>query len=197
MKKAIVFGMITLLLTVYQSAFAHDEICGKITAMDTKNGEVEVWGVVINAEGAEIEDAQSLTDLKVGDFIEAEGMFTGPARMMASEIERKTSAKNGIKGEIDAVNPEANTLMVNGIKVKLLKSTRIKGLCCSKATGISGASVGDKAECEGAWTGNKELTATKVEIDSENRKGGMMMQKKGGMMMEKKGGMMGHSQGSP
>jgi len=150
------------------TAFADDEIKGKITSLDAAAGTLEISGVKIIAKNAKVEGMlgriRSLADLKVGDGVDVEGTFSGPAEMTAREVEKKAVATDEVKGALAAVDTAARTLTISGITVKVTENTRLEG---EEGVGITFAqiTVGTRAECEGKWTGAKELTASKVDVD--------------------------------
>lgn len=68
-----------------------DEITGKITSVDTKNGTIEISGVKIITKDARIEGEDdrviTLKDLTVGLYVECNGIWTESKEFLASKIE--------------------------------------------------------------------------------------------------------------
>lgn len=164
--KQVLFGAV--MLAFASSAFAGGEIKGKITAINAANGTLEISGVTVNAKNAAVKsktDAPcSLTDLKAGDSVEVDGAFTGPGEVAASEIEQEWSARDQVKGVVAAVDPKSRTLTIHGIMVKVAEGARLEGRDDIPIT-FAQLTVGARVECEGAWTGKRELSASKAELD--------------------------------
>lgn len=165
MKGLVCFIGIFLLLA---TANADDEIHGKITAIDAAGGAIEVSGVKIIAKNAKIENLNdaicALADLKVGDSVEVDGIFTGPGEMTASKIEQEGVVQDKVEGRLEAVDSAARTLTISGIKVKVPAGAFLEGKKDMPIT-LEQLTVGTRVECKGTWTGPGELTASKIEVD--------------------------------
>jgi hypothetical protein len=155
-------------LVALSVAYADDEIKGEVTALDSAAGILEISGVKINAKDAVVKNVMdkhcALTDLKVGDSVDIEGTFSGPAEMTAREIEKELMVTDEVKGTLAAVDAAARTLTISGITVKVPQSARLEG-DEDVAIQFGQITAGTHAECEGKWTGSKELTASKIDVD--------------------------------
>ncbi len=165
MKGLICFAAIFLFLSTICIA---DEIKGKITAIDAAGGIIEVSGVKILAEKAKIENFDDrpykISELKVGDIVEVEGVFSGAGEMTATEIERKVNKHDYIEGRLEKVDITARTLLVGGVTVNVLKGAKLEG-DDDKDISLKDLAIGYKVECDGAWTGFQEFSAIKIEMD--------------------------------
>ena len=150
------------------SAYAADDIQGKITAIDIEGRTIEISGVKIIAKNAKIENLNdticTLADLKVGDSVDVDGIFSGPGEMTATKIEQEGVVQDQIEGSLEAVDSAARTLTISGIKVKVPAGAFLEGKKDMPIT-LEQLTIGTRVECEGTWTGSRELTASKVEVD--------------------------------
>lgn len=164
--KVIVCAAVVILAV--SSACADDEIAGKISALDAAAGTLEISGVKITCKAAVVRSAMgkpcSLSDLKAGESVDAEGTFSGPGEMTASEIEQELTVKDQAKGTIVSTDAAARTLAISGITVKVPEGARIE-VRGNAGVGFAGIRPGARAECEGKWTGRRELTASEVDIE--------------------------------
>jgi len=165
MKGLICFAAIFLLLSAICAA---DEIKGKITAVDAEGGTIEISGVKIMAKKATIKNLVGMrceiSELKVGDRVEVDGAFSGPGQMLATEIEKKAFKRDQIEGKLEKVDSGTRTLLISGATVNVSKDARIEGED-DKVISLKDLAVGYPVECKGAWTGSKEFSASKVELD--------------------------------
>ena len=165
MKGLICFAAIFLLLPAICVA---DEIKGKITAVDAESGTIEVSGVKIIAKKATIKNLVDMhceiSELKVGDRVEIDGAFSGPGEMLATEIEREAFERDHIEGKLEKVDSGTRTLLISGVTVNVSKNARIEGKD-DKVISLKDLAVGYPVECKGTWTGSKEFSASKVELD--------------------------------
>jgi len=165
MKGLICFAAIFLLLPAICVA---DEIKGKITAVDAESGTIEVSGVKIIAKKATIKNLVGMrceiSELKVGDRVEVDGAFSGPGEMLATEIEREAFERDQIEGKLEKVDSDTRTLLISGVTVNVSKDARIKRND-NKVISLKDLTVGYQVECKGAWTGSKEFSASKIELD--------------------------------
>ena len=150
------------------TAYATDDLQGKITAIDIEGGTIEVSGVKIIAKSAKIENLNDMkctpAALKVGDSVEVDGIFSGPAEMTATKIEQEGVVQDKIEGILEAVDCAARTLMISGILVKVPAGTFLEGKH-DLPIKLEELTVGTRIECEGTWTGSRELTVGKIEVD--------------------------------
>ena len=165
MKGLICFAAIFLLLSAI--CFA-DEIKGKITTIYAEGGTIEVSGVKIIAKKATIKNLVGMrceiSELKVGDRVEIDGVFSWPGEMLAAEIERKAFKHDQIEGKLEKVDSGTRTLLISGVTVNVSKDARIEGKD-DKVISLKNLAVGYPVECKGTWTGSKEFSASKVELD--------------------------------
>jgi len=156
------------LLLIATFAYGADKIVGKITAIDADRGVVEVAGVKINAENAGIEDEMdrriTLDELKIGDYIDAEGDFEVDAYLIAMEIEKTARVYDVIEGRIEKVDLAGRILIVSGVTVKIDKDAVLEDTEDRIITLDKFAPHYD-VECKGKWTGTREFTAAKAELD--------------------------------
>lgn len=129
---------------------------------------IEISGIPITCLNAKIENQRdqliSFGELNVGDWVEVEGVFDGNAGMTAREIEIQDSRQSELKGRVSKVDAEKSRLWVNGITIKVCKDTFLEGRRDEKIQ-IRQIKPGDEVECRGNWTGDREFTATEVELD--------------------------------
>jgi hypothetical protein len=165
MKGLICFAAIFLLLSAICVA---DEIKGKITAIYAEGGTIEVSGVKIIAKKATIKNLVGMrceiSELKVGDRVEIDGVFSGPGEMLAAEIEREAFKHDQIEGKLEKVDGGTRTLLISGVTVNVSKDARIEGKD-DKVISLKDLAVGYQVECKGTWTGSKEFSASKIELD--------------------------------
>jgi hypothetical protein len=155
-------------LVMLSAAYGDDEIRGTIASIDAAAGTLEISGVMIRARDAAVKNTMdnlcALADLKVGDRVDVEGTFSGPAEMTAIDIEQRRTVTDGVKGKLRGVDDIDHILTVSGITVKVAPGARLEG-DVDAWKGFFGIKIGEDAECEGKWTGKKELTAHRIHID--------------------------------
>ncbi|MCX6355352.1 MAG: DUF5666 domain-containing protein [Candidatus Aureabacteria bacterium] len=149
-----------------------DDLEGKITAIDAKAGIVEISGVKMLAKNAEIvgpnESKLTIIDLKVGDYVDGDGNFSGKAEFTATRIEREADIIDQIEGKLTAVDSEKRTLTISGVTIKVPEGILImKKRESDLPIKIYELTIGDRAHCEGKWTGPKELTARTIRVNWE------------------------------
>ena len=166
MKRLVCFTVIFLLLSTL--CVADDEIKGKITAVDPETGTIEVSGVKIIAKNATIKNLIGMrceiSKLKAGDRVEVDGTFLGSGEMLATEIEREVFERDQIEGKLEKVDSDTLTLIISGVTVNVSKDARIKRKD-NKVISLKDLTVGYQVECKGTWTGSKEFSARKIELD--------------------------------
>lgn len=164
--KTLAFGLVAVLCVAAWSE--NDGLKGKITAVNPAAGTIEVSGVTIVAKNAVLENHAdqriTLADLKVGDGVDVDGSFSKPGEMTATKIEQETSATDEVEGKISAVDAKGRTITVSGITVKVPASAGIENRQ-DMPIALDQLKQGNRVDCEGNWTGARELTALKIEID--------------------------------
>ncbi|MCX6340538.1 MAG: DUF5666 domain-containing protein [Candidatus Aureabacteria bacterium] len=157
-----------LVLVLISLAYADDGIQGKITAIDATGGTIEVSGVKVIAKRAVIENLAdmkcTLADLKVGDSVDVDGTLTGAGEMTAREIDQEHAVVDQIEGRLASRDNAARTLTVSGVTVKVPATALVEDTHDRPIT-LEGLTPGSRIDCEGTWTGPRELTATRVEAD--------------------------------
>jgi len=149
-----------------------DDLEGKITAIDARAGIVEISGVKMRAINADIVGANetklAINDLKVGDYVDGDGNFSGPAEFTATRIEREADIIDQIEGKLTAVNPDKRVLTISDVIVRVPeKAVLMKRRESDFPIKIDQLNIGDRVHCEGKWTGSKELTARTIRINWE------------------------------
>ena len=165
MKKAVIFLMMLFALT--GACFA-DEINGKVQAVDINANIITISGIKISAQHARLENEADmpiiLSAIKVGDFLEVEGAFTGNGLMTAMKIEKDYPGNDKIKGKIDKIDYNTREMIIAGVKIKVPQEARLEGpddMIFQFAQFVPSSYV----ECKGGWTGPLEFHAIEVEID--------------------------------
>ena len=157
------------MLLLPAAGLAEDEIQGKIESVDAGNGIVVVSGVKIAAKTARIEIRDdtpgTLSELKEGNAIEAEGSFTGIGEFTARKIEVEGYVDDKLEGSIEAVDTKARTITISGITVNVPESAYLEDDNGDKPITLEELTAGTRADCKGQWTGPKEFTAVKIEIN--------------------------------
>ncbi len=158
---------LVLILFVASICFA-DEVKGKITVVDLGGNIIEVSGVRVASQTAQIEDEMDrridLGGLKVGDYVEIDGFFTEPGLLSASSIEKKLAGIDKLKGTISRVDSEGRQLLIGGVTVIVPNTALIEGEEDVRIP-LQQLRANYIVKCEGTWTGPRELTAVKVETD--------------------------------
>lgn len=144
------------------------ELKGKISAVDAKGSTIEISGVKINATRASIKNLigleRDISQLKVGDRVEVDGIFSGPGEMVATEIDKEMFQSDQIEGTLEMVDGDRRTLFIAGITITVSDDARIKGQG-GKVISINDLVVGDQVECRGSWAGSKLFSSTRIELD--------------------------------
>ena len=69
-----------------------------------------------------------------------------------------------IEGKLEKVDSGTRTLLISGVTVNVSEDARIEGED-DKAISLEDLVVGYPVECKGTWTGFKEFSASRVELD--------------------------------
>lgn len=145
-----------------------DEIRGTIQSVDRAARAVVISGVTILARDAiAVDGDETLIDfasLSPGDFLEADGDFTDTAELTAIKLGKYPRERDAVKGRIEKADHGKRLLFISGIKVIVADGARLEGYSDSKGS-ITQFKRDIYVECRGAWTGDRELTATKVEMN--------------------------------
>ncbi|MDD5556876.1 MAG: DUF5666 domain-containing protein [bacterium] len=145
-----------------------DSVQGRITLIDPAAGILEISGVRIIAKDAVVENLAdqrvTLADLKAGDSVDVDGSFSGPGEMTAVKIEQEVSVTDEVEGKIAAVDAAGGTITIGGVTVKVPAGAVIED-GNDMPTALEQLKTGSRVDCEGTWTGDRELTAVKIEID--------------------------------
>ncbi len=153
-------------LVVTTACYA-DRITGKISVLDAKDDTIEISGVKIFAADVSIENESGqpmkLRDLEVGDWAQIEGSFSGPAALIATKIVNKRAEFGGIRGKIEKHDPQGK-IIISGITVLVPISAVLEGEG-GKQIPFNMFIRGINVRCTGEWTGMKELTAVKVQVE--------------------------------
>ena len=164
-------GLFLTVLLLAAAVQADDDISGKITAIDTAAGTLEISGVKIMAKDAKVEGVlipSSLAKFKVGDKVRIKGAFTGPLQMRADKIEKKIIEHYEINATLDNVDAKARVLKISGITIPVPEGIMIEDTE-DEPTTIDKLEKGKFIEVEGKWTGKGEFTADKIEMYKEDK----------------------------
>jgi len=165
MRIGVVLVFIALFFT---SVCVADEINGKTQVVSPKDSSITVSGVVIAAQNARIENEFdqpiNLSAIAVGDYVEIDGIFTGPGQMMAMKIEKEYPKQDEIKGRIETVDTAKREMKISGITIKIPQNAWLEGHNDMRIS-IEQILPNYYVDCKGIWTGPLEFTASKVEFD--------------------------------
>ena len=152
-------------------------VAGDVTAVNTGAGTLAIAGVVVTVTPAtRLEDrtgvsGQSfrLSDIVVGDYVEARGVpGTGPA-LTAEVVERDEASDEGtIRGGASAIDDVGFTLSVLGIPVTTDAGTTYRnrnGDTISRATFFSLINAGSEVKVE--FTQGGAIVADRLELEDE------------------------------
>lgn len=157
-----------LTLLIFSAIGSADELKGKIQAVDAEAHTVEVFGVKVNAQTAEIKnDAEknvSISTLVAGDRVDIEGTFTDKAQMSAKKIAKDFSGYDEIKGKIESADAAAGEITISGVKVKVKPDTWLEGPQDLRVA-FEELRPSVYAKCEGVFTGALEFSAKKIIIE--------------------------------
>ena len=157
--------LVVLASFVCTQAYA-DTIAGKISLINAKEDTMEISGVRIFTANAKIENSSGqpmkLSDLEAEDSVYIKGNFNSSGDMFAENVTEKTIEYGEIQGEIQNLNQTDQELTISGTTVivpisAVLLSQKQENIPLNMF--IRGFYV----TCTGEWTGDKELTAVKVE----------------------------------
>lgn len=150
-----------------------DEVKGRIASIDQAAAAVEISGVVVDASGARIETLAHipcrLADLKVGNLVEAEGVFIAPGRFKARSIERELGRSGEIEGTVRWTDSVTGSLSVDGITVTIAEGGAIRDRWYRR-TDLRTMAPGTPVNCEGKWTGPLQFSAREVRVRWKFRK---------------------------
>jgi hypothetical protein len=92
-----ILACMAVMLLVVSAASAGDEIKDKVSGTDVKKNTLDVSGVRIDASKAVIKglDGKSCSppELRIGDSVEVDGVFSGKGKMLANEIEKESAVE--------------------------------------------------------------------------------------------------------
>lgn len=158
-----------LLAPAAQAAY---EITGRISAIDPGNHSIEISGVtVVSRQKMSVEKL-----FAVGDRVEVEGRYTGPAEMLAHEFEKiSPHGTDVVEGTIESMDGAAWTLTISGITIRLPGGVKLaregaEDITLGKPTrkGVKFGRYfrqGERIECRGRWSAPREFTALLVDFD--------------------------------
>ena len=157
-----------LILAIGSTASNADEIKGRIQAVNGAGNAIEISGVRIVAQNARIENEMDqpipLTALVVGDYVEVDGYLNAPGQMTAMKIEKDYSGYDEIKGRAEKVDLTNREIFISGVKVKVPQGAYLEGYGDMIIT-LEQIPVSAYIDCKGSWTGPKEFTANKIDLD--------------------------------
>ncbi|MDD5555726.1 MAG: DUF5666 domain-containing protein [bacterium] len=152
------------------AAAADDEIKGRITAIDPPAGRIEISGVAVDASGAKVRTLARiparLSDLRIGNLVEAEGAFTGPGAFRARRVQRELGRDGEIEGTIERVDSNPTAVVIGGVAVAVPPEAVVidpRHLLSARERLAPGARV----SCSGTWTGPLAFTARTVRFTWE------------------------------
>lgn len=156
------------IVLIFSSVCAADEIKGKAQIVSSKGNSITVSGIVVAAGNARIENEfDQVIDLRfiaIGDYVVIDGAFTGQGQMMAMRIKREYPKQDEIKGKIEAADIAKRELTISGITIKIPKNAWMEGPH-NIPISIKQFMPNYYVACKGNWTGPKEFTAIKINLD--------------------------------
>ncbi len=156
------------MLLIFTSVCAADEIKGKAQMVSSKDGSITVSGIVVAAGNARIENefdqVADISLIAVGDYVVIDGAFTGLGQMTAMRVKREYPEQDEIKGKIEVVDITKRELTISGITIKIPQNAWIEGPH-NIPISIKQFMPNYYVECKGNWTGSKEFTAIKIDLD--------------------------------
>ncbi len=160
----------TVVFLLHSVVCVAGEIKGRIGALDVEAGTLEISGVKIIATKAIIKNsigmAREISQLRVGDRVEVDGVFTGPGEMLATEIEGAIFQGDQLEGKLQRVDGERRTLLIGGIIITVARDARIRGED-GTVISINDLAVGEPLECRGRWSGSRSFSSSRVEVDRD------------------------------
>ena len=167
MKKIVLCAFFIFAVFVSSLCLA-EEIKGKADEVDAALSVLTVSGVKVAGEDAVTMNGLGMpvdfSVLKPGDYIEADGAFTGPGQMAAQKIKKKAFGEEGIKGKVLSVDPASSRIVIGGVEVTAEPNADIEDDDGNEIS-IEEIPIGASVDCEGRWSGPLMFSASEIEID--------------------------------
>jgi len=151
------------------------EIEGKIEAIDTQQGVLQVMGASIAVDNSTVYrddrddvDHFGLSSLVVGDWVEV-GFVVEDGLPLATRIERdEADDRSQVKGPLDSADPTSEQLVIASVSVDANNARyQLDDSTTDVATFYALALTGSKVKAKGSWNGST-LIASEVELDVDS-----------------------------
>lgn len=167
MKKLFVLTAASVVLAA-GIACAEVSFKGEATQVDAANGTLVVGGVTIDAKNAVVKNPMqkkiNLSDIAAGQRVDVDGEFNADGTFIAATVELDYGKQAELEAGIDNVDAMARSYKVGSISVIAAPGCEIE--VKDDAFGaFDPQAIGRKIKAEGRWSGDKQFSATKVEIE--------------------------------
>ncbi len=143
---------------------------GEITSI-TSNTEFSVASRMVLTDAATEYEEGMASDVVVGAYVEVEGRLDAEGVLVATEVEFLTdqvTAAYSLTGAVESVDPAARSLVIMGVTVMVIPTTRMEGTN-NAPLDFADIATGQMIEVEGFSSVDAEgaLVAAKVEITTD------------------------------
>jgi len=167
MKKMVLGVAVTIVLT---AGILRAEVSfkGEASDIDAGKGTLVVEGISVDASSAVVKNPMQqrikLSDIAAGQRVDVDGDFNTDGTLIAATVELDYGKQAELEAGIDTVDAMARSYAVGGITVVAAPGCEIE--VKDDAFGaFDQQAIGRKIKAEGRWSGKKQLSATKVEIE--------------------------------
>jgi len=144
-----------------------DKFEGSVDSVDVAAGTFQVAGIEVDAKAASLFGEAyipiQLKDLETGKFVSVTGDLVD-GKIKAHRVNKQWRGRDSIKGVVEKADANNGKLVIGGVTVKTKADTRIEGHH-DKPTKLEDIKPGAEIDVHGTWTGKKEMTAKKIELE--------------------------------
>lgn len=166
--KKIVVSVAACVVLAAGIACAEVSFKGEAAQVDAANGTLVVGGLTIDAQNAVVKNPMQqrikLSDIAAGQRVDVDGDFTAGGAFVATTVELDYGKQSELEAGIDAVDAAGRSYTVGSIVVIAAPGAEIE--VNDDAFGaFDPKAIGRKIKAEGSWGGDKQFSATKIEIE--------------------------------
>ena len=153
---------------IFSGVALADKFEGAVESVNVAAGTFQVAGIEVDAKAAslfgEADVPIQLKDLETGKFVSVTGDLVD-GKIKAHRINKQWRGRDSIKGIVEKADANNGKLVIGGVTVKVKADTRIENDDDDKRLKLEDIKPGAEINVHGTWTGKKEMTAKKIELE--------------------------------
>jgi hypothetical protein len=159
--KKIVVSVAACVVLAAGIACAEVSFKGEAAQVDAANGTIDAQNAVVKNP---MQQRIKLSDIAAGQRVDVDGDFTAGGAFVATTVELDYGKQSELEAGIDAVDAAGRSYTVGSIVVIAAPGAEIE--VNDDAFGaFDPKAIGRKIKAEGSWGGDKQFSATKIEIE--------------------------------